>query len=74
MADPEYVCIKLSDISAEFIREYDLEGCNHDGWIYFEISQGCYGLPQSGILANNLLCTRLVKEGFYESLSTPGLW
>ena len=27
-----------------------------NGWIYFEIHCGCYGLPQAGILANNLLC------------------
>ena len=69
MPDPEYVRIKLSDIPEEFIL-----GQDRDGWIYFEIRRGCYGLPQSGILANNLLRKRLVAEGFYESLSTPRLW
>ena len=74
MPDPEYVRIKMTDIPDEFIQEYNLQGRDRDGWVYFEIRQGCYGLPQSGILANNLLRSRLVKEGFYESLSTPGLW
>ena len=74
MPEPEYVRIKISDIPAEFILEYKLEGRDRDGWIYFEIRQGCYGLPQAGILANNLLRSRLVSKGFYEAESTPGLW
>jgi hypothetical protein len=74
MPDPEYVRIKMTDIPEEFIEEYNLIDRDRDGWVYFEIRQGCYGLPQSGILANNLLCSRLVTEGFYESFSTPGLW
>jgi hypothetical protein len=55
MPDPEYVCINIADILAEFIEEYKLEGLDHDGWIYFKLCQGCYGLPRAGILANNLL-------------------
>jgi hypothetical protein len=55
MPDPKYVCIKLSNIPEEFIKEYNLSGRDRDGWIYFEICQGCYGLPQAGILANDLL-------------------
>jgi len=74
MPEPEYVCIKLADIPDEFISEYNLSGRDRDGWIHFEIRQGCYGLPQAGILANDLLRSRLVTEGFYEAASTPGLW
>jgi hypothetical protein len=48
-------CIKILDIPQEFINEYKLTGLDWDGWIYFEIRQGCYGLPQAGIIANNLL-------------------
>jgi hypothetical protein len=55
MPDPEYAQIKIMDIPEEFIEEYNLAGRDRDGWIYFEIHQGCYGLPQAGILANNLL-------------------
>jgi hypothetical protein len=74
MPDPEYVRIKITDIPEEFIDECNLIGRDRDGWVYFEIRLGCYGLPQLGILANNLLRSRLVAEGFYESFSTPGLW
>jgi hypothetical protein len=55
MPKPEYVCIKISGIPQEFISKYKLTGLDRDGWIYFKIRQGCYGLPQAGILANNLL-------------------
>ena len=74
LPEPEYVRIKLSDIPEEFIVEYNLTGRDRDGWIYFEIRKGCYGLPQSGILANDQLRKRLEAEGFYEAVSTPGLW
>jgi hypothetical protein len=74
MPDPEYVCIKLFDIPDKFIKEYNLSGQDRDSWIYFEICQGCYGLPQAGILANNLHQSRLVTEGFYKAASVPGLW
>jgi hypothetical protein len=73
--DPEYVRIKITDIPEEFILEYGLAGKDDiNGWISFEIRRGCYGLPQAGILANNLLCERLEEEGYYEAHSTPGLW
>ena len=39
-----------------------------------EILRGCYGLPQSGQLANDLLRSRLEKAGYYEAATTPGLW
>ena len=54
MKDPEYVRIKVSDIPEEFIKEYNLQGRDRDGWIYFIIRRGCYGLTQYGILANYL--------------------
>jgi hypothetical protein len=74
MPDPEYVCIKITDILAEFIEEYKLAGTDRDGWIYFEIRRGCYGLPQAGILANDLLRSCLLAEVYYEVETTPGLW
>jgi hypothetical protein len=46
MPEPEYICIKILDIPNEFINEYKLTGLDCDGWIYFEIHQGCYGLPK----------------------------
>ena len=70
----EYVRIKLSDIPQEFIEEYNLTKADQNGWIYFEILRGCYGLPQSGRPANDLLHTRLNKARYYEAATTPGLW
>ena len=74
MSEKEYVRIKLATIPEEFVAEYKLAGTDRDGWIYFEIGRGCYGLPQAGILANNLLWSRLEAEGYYKTLTTPGLW
>jgi hypothetical protein len=62
------------DIPHKFIGKYKLTGLDRDGWIYFKIPQGCYGLPRAGIIANNLLRYHLEAEGFYEAASTPGLW
>ena len=39
-----------------------------------EIRRGMYGLPQAGILANQLLKKRLARQGYYEQPHTPGLW
>jgi hypothetical protein len=74
MHEPKYANIKIFDIPDEFIDKYKLTGLNGDGWIYFKICQGCYGLPQAGILANDLLHSCLEAKGFYEAASTPGLW
>ncbi len=68
MVDPKYVRIKITDIPEEFILEYEPAGKeDHNGWIYFEIWCGCYGLPQAGILANNLLHGGLEKGGLLQS-------
>ncbi len=72
--EQEYVSIKISDIPQEFIDKYKLTGLDHDGWLHFKIRQGCYGLPQAGIIANTLLRSRLEAKDFYEAASTPGLW
>jgi hypothetical protein len=64
MLEPEYVHIKNLDIPNEFINEYKLAGLDQVGWIYFKIRQGCYDLPHTGILANNLLCSSLKAKGF----------
>jgi hypothetical protein len=45
-----------------------------DGLIYIKIQKGMYGLPQAGILAQELLKKRLNKHGYRQSPLTPGLW
>ena len=74
MDKSEYAKIKISNIPSEFIEEYNLQTFDHNGWVYFEILRRCYGLPQSGKLANNLMRTRLKKLGYFEAATTPGLW
>eukprot|EP00804_Cyclotella_cryptica_P013268 CCRYP_007040-RA/>CCRYP_007040-RA protein AED:0.41 eAED:0.41 QI:0/0/0/1/1/1/2/0/513 len=64
---PEYVRIRIDDIPQEFIDKYDLTHHVRDGWVSFQIIKGVYGLPQSGILANNLLETRLNAAGYYQT-------
>ena len=71
---PKDIKIKLTDIPQEFIDEYNLHDYVHGGWVYFEIHNGLYGLPQSRSLANNLLETRLLKHDYYQFPQTPGLW
>ena len=71
---PEYVRIKLADIPQEFVDEYSLTTLERDGWIYFEINKGVYGLKQAGKLANDLLTERLAEHGYYQCRVTPGLW
>ena len=71
---PKYVRIKFADIPAEFTNEYNLDTYVHNGWVYFEISKGIYGLKQAGKLANDLLTDRLDAYGYYQCATTPGLW
>jgi hypothetical protein len=72
---PEYVKIKLSDIPEEIIVEYKLHDlANADGSVYIEATRGMYGLPQAGLIANELLEERLNKHGYRQSKLVPGLW
>ena len=73
MDKPEYMRIKLSDIIQEFIEEYNITLLVQNWWIYLEILCEWYGLPQSGKLTNDFLCTRLEKAGYYKAATTPGL-
>jgi hypothetical protein len=64
----------LSRFPEEIIQKYNLKDIAVDGWVYIEIRKGMYGLKQSGLLANQLLQTRLVPFGYYPARHTPGLW
>ena len=61
-------------IPEHIIQQYNLKTKEKNGYIYTEIIKGIYGLPQAGILANNLLKKRLAKSGYFEVPHTPGLW
>jgi hypothetical protein len=42
--------------------------------VYAEVQKGVYGLPQSGILENQLLARRLAIHGYHQTNFIPGLW
>jgi hypothetical protein len=70
----EYVVINLSSLPQETIDKYDLIELSQDGKVYIEIQKGMYGLPQAGILANELLQRNLAKDGYQPTQHTHGLW
>ena len=70
----EYMRMPINIIPNKIIHQYDLLNKVKDGHVYMEIIRGMYGLPQAGILANQLLRKRLEPHGYYEVKHTPGLW
>jgi hypothetical protein len=70
----EYMQMLLSRFPEEIIQKYNLNALAVDGWVYIEIRKGMYGLKQAGLLANQLLQTRLAPFGYYPAKHTPGLW
>jgi hypothetical protein len=48
----------------------DLNALAVDGWVYIEIRKFMYGLKQAGLLANQLLQTRLAPFRYYPARHT----
>ena len=55
----EYMRMKLTDFPEHIIEQFDLRRQAKNGFVYIEIRQSIYGLPQSGRLANNYLREKL---------------
>jgi hypothetical protein len=70
----EYMKMLLPRFPEEIIQRYNLNALDVYGWVYIEIRKGMYGLKQAGLLANQLLQTRLSPFGYYPVRHTPGLW
>jgi hypothetical protein len=66
--------INFASLPQEMIEKYDLNEIAQDGKVYIEIQKGMYGLPQAGILANELLQRNLVNDGYRPTTHTHGLW
>ena len=65
----------MKDNPVDVIEHYNLkEKANPDGIVYVEVHKGIYGLPQTGLLAQELLEKRLADHGYQQSYFTPGLW
>jgi len=75
MARYEYMQLKLADMPKDVIAHYNLDAIlTPDGYIYCKIQKGMYGLPQAGIIAQQLLEKNLEEHGYHQSATTPGLW
>jgi hypothetical protein len=70
----EYMKMFLSRFPGEIVEKYNLGALAVDGWVYIENRKGMYGLKHSGLLAKQLLHTRLAPFGFYPARHTPGPW
>ena len=74
MERPENLHIKISNIPKVPIYKNDLTQHTCNGWVYFKILPGCYGLTQAEKLANDHLPKGFKKSGYYESVTTSGIW
>jgi hypothetical protein len=70
----KYMKTLLSRFMGEIVDKYNLGALAVDGWVHIEIRKGMYGLKQAGLLANQLLQTRLEPFGYYPARHIPGLW
>ena len=53
---PEFIKIKLSDIPEEIINKYNLcKKATSAGHVYIVADKSMYGLPQAGLISNELL-------------------
>jgi hypothetical protein len=60
----------LSRFPDKIVNKYNLNALAVDGWVYIEIRKGMYGLKQAGLLASQLLQTRLAPFGYYPARHT----
>jgi hypothetical protein len=75
MSQYKYMRLKLSDMPEDVIEHYKLRVITTpDGYVYCEIRQGMYGLPQAGIITQELSAKRLKEHGYSQSKTMPGLW
>jgi hypothetical protein len=68
------MAINMSSLPQETIKKYDLLELSQDGKVYIEIQKCMYGLPQAGMLANELLQRNLAKDGYQPTQHTHLLW
>jgi hypothetical protein len=71
---PEYMWIKRGQLPADIVAHYANAIIWHHDSAMVEISQGIYGLPQAGRLAQEKLSRLLALHGYTEAPSTPCLY
>jgi len=71
----EYFRMKLELFPQDVMDLYDLHNkVDDNGNVHCEVRRGMYGLPQAGIIAQELLEERLAKAGYTQSKIMPGYW
>jgi hypothetical protein len=71
----EFMRMQLAELPKEIAQIYKLHDlADTNIFISIKIQKGMYGLPQAGILAQEILEKRLNKHGYCQSSITPGLW
>jgi hypothetical protein len=55
-------------------KQYNLDVHARDGFVFLEIRQTVWGLPQAGISANKLLRKRLAPHECYKCFNALRLW
>jgi hypothetical protein len=74
VAHPEYMRMKLKDLPDTFVLMYNLAAkVTSGGFVYIKIQKGMYGLPQAGILGQELLEQRLNQHGYHQSSLMLGI-
>ena len=64
----EYFSMKLELFPEDIIEEYGLrDKVDTKGNVHCEVRRGMYGLPQAGIIAQDLLEKRLATAGYRQS-------
>ena len=71
----EYMRIHSRYFDKEIRDLYNLhDKINSDGYVYYEIQLGMYGLKQAAILAYKLIKDKLEPAGYYPIKESNGLW
>jgi hypothetical protein len=68
------MCMPLELFPIWIQEQYNLKMLAYKGFVHLEMRRAVWGLLQAGILANKLLRHKLAPFGYYEHVSTPGLW
>jgi hypothetical protein len=68
----EHLQMKLELFPQDIIYLYNLSSkMDNNGNVHCEVRLGMYGLPQAGIIAQELLEQRLLKAGYTQNKITP---
>ena len=71
----KYMSLKLSNPPKRMVQHYNIEEkATMDVYMYVEIKRGMYGLPQAGLIVQQLLEKRLNKKGYHQSEIKPRFW